>query len=234
MRQGLSSRRRGGESAPTDLRTVDSHTAGEPFRIVVSDVGETAGANVRERREIAAATELIDRVRLLLCHEPRGDADMCGCFVVPPDDEGADFGALFWQERSRSGRGTIQSSYDLGCIASVLEHVRLDPIPEVRNAVCHPAGVSRVVSSLLAANLAGAVVSKRVVNEFVGSDAVLADSARNVGIGSTDREALNPPRSRRSGSWICRPAPDADDAHFSREPSTVDAEMDRRRRDGRR
>jgi proline racemase len=93
-----------------DLRTVDYHTAGEPFRIVVSDVGEVAGAGVRERRETAATTERIDRVRRLLCHEPRGHADMYGCFIVPPDDEGADFGALFWHKDGYStacGHGTI-------------------------------------------------------------------------------------------------------------------------------
>ena len=93
-----------------EVRTVDYHTAGEPFRIVVSDVGEIAGANVRERRETAAATERIDRVRRLLCHEPRGHADMYGCFVVPPDDDGADFGALFWHKDGYStacGHGTI-------------------------------------------------------------------------------------------------------------------------------
>ncbi len=92
------------------LRTVDYHTAGEPFRIVVSDIGEIAGANVRERRETAAATETIDHVRRLLCHEPRGHADMYGCFIVPADDEGADFGALFWHKDGYStacGHGTI-------------------------------------------------------------------------------------------------------------------------------
>jgi proline racemase len=93
-----------------DVRTVDYHTAGEPFRIVVTDVGEIAGATVRERRETAAATERIDCVRRLLCHEPRGHADMYGCFVVPPDDEGADFGVLFWHKDGYStacGHGTI-------------------------------------------------------------------------------------------------------------------------------
>ena len=93
-----------------ELRTVDYHTAGEPFRIVVSDVGEIAGASVRERRETAAATERIDRVRRLLCHEPRGHADMYGCFIVPPDDEGGNFGALFWHKDGYStacGHGTI-------------------------------------------------------------------------------------------------------------------------------
>ena len=93
-----------------EVRTVDYHTAGEPFRIVVSDIGQIAGADVRERRETAAATERIDRVRRLLCHEPRGHADMYGCFIVPPDDDGADFGALFWHKDGYStacGHGTI-------------------------------------------------------------------------------------------------------------------------------
>ncbi len=93
-----------------EVRTVDYHTAGEPFRIVVSDVGDIAGADVRERRETAAVTERIDSVRRLLCHEPRGHADMYGCFVVGPDDEGADFGALFWHKDGYStacGHGTI-------------------------------------------------------------------------------------------------------------------------------
>jgi proline racemase len=93
-----------------DLRTTDYHTAGEPFRIVVSDIGEIAGANVRERRETASATEAIDRMRRLLCHEPRGHADVYGCFVVPPDDDGADFGVLFWHKDGYStacGHGTI-------------------------------------------------------------------------------------------------------------------------------
>jgi len=93
-----------------EVRTTDYHTAGEPFRIVVSDIGEIAGASVRERRETAAATERIDRVRRLLCHEPRGHADMYGCFVVPPDDGGADLGVLFWHKDGYStacGHGTI-------------------------------------------------------------------------------------------------------------------------------
>ncbi|OLB81679.1 MAG: proline racemase, partial [Actinobacteria bacterium 13_2_20CM_2_71_6] len=49
-------------------------------------------------------------VRRLLCHEPRGHADMYGCFLVPPDDDGADFGAVFWHNDGYStacGHGTI-------------------------------------------------------------------------------------------------------------------------------
>jgi proline racemase len=65
---------------------------------------------VGERRERATADEAIDRVRRLLCHEPRGHADMYGCFLVAPDDDGADLGVLFWHKDGYStacGHGTI-------------------------------------------------------------------------------------------------------------------------------
>ena len=58
----------------------------------------------------AAATEAVDVVRRLLCHEPRGHSDMYGCFVVPPDDDGGDLGVLFWHKDGYStacGHGTI-------------------------------------------------------------------------------------------------------------------------------
>jgi proline racemase len=92
------------------LRTVDYHTAGEPFRIVVEGGPALDGATVRERREAAALSEEAEHVRKLLCHEPRGHADMYGCFLVPPDDEGADLGVLFWHKDGYStacGHGTI-------------------------------------------------------------------------------------------------------------------------------
>ncbi|WP_027004602.1 proline racemase family protein [Conexibacter woesei] len=93
-----------------DIRTVDYHTAGEPFRIVLDGVPPIPGATVRERREAAAASAEIDAVRKLLCHEPRGHADMYGCFLVEPDDDGAAFGVLFWHKDGYStacGHGTI-------------------------------------------------------------------------------------------------------------------------------
>jgi proline racemase len=91
------------------IATVDYHTAGEPFRIVTSGVPEIEGATVADRREFARSRE-IDVIRRLLCHEPRGHADMYGCFLVPPDDPGADLGVLFWHKDGYStacGHGTI-------------------------------------------------------------------------------------------------------------------------------
>jgi proline racemase len=93
-----------------EIATTDYHTAGEPFRIVTSGAPEIPGATVRDRRSQAAASEEIDAVRRMLCHEPRGHADMYGCFLVPPDDGGADLGVLFWHKDGYStacGHGTI-------------------------------------------------------------------------------------------------------------------------------
>ena len=95
---------------PLELRTTDYHTGGEPFRIVVAGAPDIPGATVAERREHARASEEVDRIRRLLCHEPRGHADMYGGLIVPPDDAGAELGVLFWHKDGFStacGHGTI-------------------------------------------------------------------------------------------------------------------------------
>jgi len=91
------------------ITTVDYHTAGEPFRIVTAGAPDIPGSTVLERREAAIAGPA-DRLRALLCNEPRGHADMYGCFLVPPDDAGALLGTLFWHKDGFStacGHGTI-------------------------------------------------------------------------------------------------------------------------------
>jgi proline racemase len=90
------------------VRTVDYHTGGEPFRIVVDGVPALEGRTVLERRRWAR--EQADHVRRLVINEPRGHADMYGCFVTPPDDAGADLGVVFFHNEGYStacGHGTI-------------------------------------------------------------------------------------------------------------------------------
>lgn len=92
------------------VRTIDYHTAGEPFRIVVEGMPETRGVTVADRRVFAQNSAEIEALRRFLCREPRGHADMYGGFIVPPDDDGADFGVLFWHGDGFStacGHGTI-------------------------------------------------------------------------------------------------------------------------------
>jgi proline racemase len=91
------------------IRAVDYHTAGEPFRIL-TDPLELRGRTVAERRQHAIDDLEVNRLRQLLCYEPRGHADMYGGFITPPDDDGAHFGVLFWHKDGFStacGHGTI-------------------------------------------------------------------------------------------------------------------------------
>ena len=90
------------------VQTVDYHTAGEPFRIVTGGVPPLEGRTILEKRRFAA--KQLDAFRRLLVQEPRGHADMYGCFVVDPEDDGADLGVVFFHNAGYStacGHGTI-------------------------------------------------------------------------------------------------------------------------------
>jgi len=91
-----------------EIRAVDYHTGGEPFRIVTGGVDVPQGGTILDKRR--DALERLDGVRRLLVYEPRGHADMYGCFVVPPNDSGADLGVVFFHNAGYStacGHGTI-------------------------------------------------------------------------------------------------------------------------------
>ncbi len=95
---------------PSTIATTDYHTGGEPFRIVVDPPVRIPGSTVAERRAQAIEDADVQWLRALLCSEPRGHADMYGGFVVPPDDDGAHMGVLFWHKDGFStacGHGTI-------------------------------------------------------------------------------------------------------------------------------
>jgi len=125
-----------GEAAGPIVRTVDYHTGGEPFRIVVEGAPELEGRTVLERRRWAG--DHVDAIRHLLVDEPRGHADMYGCFVTPPNDAGADLGVVFFHNEGYStacGHGTIALvtwAIDAGRVAAT--------VPETRVVVDVPSG----------------------------------------------------------------------------------------------
>src|SRR5919201_1399223 len=95
---------------PSTIATTDYHTGGEPFRIVAEPPVPIPGASVADRRARAIDDPDVQWLRAVLCSEPRGHADMYGGFIVPPDDDGADLGVLFWHKDGFStacGHGTI-------------------------------------------------------------------------------------------------------------------------------
>jgi len=90
------------------IEAVDYHTGGEPFRILTGGVPPLTGRTILERRRFALAE--LDAIRRLVIFEPRGHADMYGCHVVPPNDDGADLGVVFFHNAGYStacGHGTI-------------------------------------------------------------------------------------------------------------------------------
>jgi len=164
-----------------EIATTDYHTAGEPFRIVAEGEVDVPGATVRERREWAAVTEEVDRVRRLLCHEPRGHADMYGCFLVPPDDDRADLGVLFWHKDGYStacGHGTIA----LGAWAVETGRVAAEPDGEVDVTIDVPSG--RVVARVRCrAGVVEAVAFLNVPSFVVARGVPVADTEVDIAYG---------------------------------------------------
>jgi len=126
------------------VTTTDYHTAGEPFRIVTGGVAPLEGATVLDKRRFAL--ERRDDVRKLLVFEPRGHADMYGCFVTEPDDGGADLGVVFFHNAGYStacGHGTI------ALVTWALETGRLKAVePETRVVVDVPSGRLETVAAV--------------------------------------------------------------------------------------
>lgn len=91
------------------ITCVDTHTLGEPLRLVTAGIPPIPGKTILEKR--AYFKENMDDIRRLLMLEPRGHADMYGCVLVPPVTEDGDFGALFIHNE---GHGTMCGH---GCIA---------------------------------------------------------------------------------------------------------------------
>lgn len=90
------------------ISTVEVHTGGEPFRIVISGLPRLKGETIVERR--AWLLENADEIRQALMFEPRGHADMYGGYLTEPVSPHADFGIIFMHNEGYSdhcGHGVI-------------------------------------------------------------------------------------------------------------------------------
>ena len=76
-----------------EIQTIDSHTEGEPLRIILSGYPALKGKTLLEKR--TNAHRLHDELRKTLIWEPRGHRDMYGAIIVEPDTPDADFGVIF-------------------------------------------------------------------------------------------------------------------------------------------
>ncbi|MBI3977646.1 MAG: proline racemase family protein [Chloroflexi bacterium] len=119
--------------------TIDSHTAGEPLRIVTGGVPPIPGETILARR--AYARNKLDHIRRALMREPRGHPDMYGCFITPPVSPESDLGVIFMHNEGYStmcGHGIIAlttAALETGLLPAV------EPVTEV--ALDTPAGLVR-------------------------------------------------------------------------------------------
>lgn len=82
---------------PEHLRVIDSHTIGEPTRVVLDEALvarlDLGAGSVRERRD--RFRDRVDHVRRALIGDPRGTVAMVGVILVPPADASCRFGAFY-------------------------------------------------------------------------------------------------------------------------------------------
>lgn len=76
-----------------DIKTIDSHTVGEPTRIIYDGFPELRGATMMERKNDLIAR--YDFLRKALMMEPRGHRDMFGALLQEPTTPEADLGVIF-------------------------------------------------------------------------------------------------------------------------------------------
>ena len=75
------------------VNTVDTHTEGEPTRIITGGLAPIPGRNLAEK--MLFFRENLDSVRTSLMTEPRGHKNMFGCLLTEPTLKEADYGVIF-------------------------------------------------------------------------------------------------------------------------------------------
>jgi len=76
------------------IRIVDSHTGGEPTRLVIEGGPHLGGGSVADRARRFA--ELFDHYRSAIVNEPRGSDVLVGALLLDTEAEGAEFGVIFF------------------------------------------------------------------------------------------------------------------------------------------
>jgi proline racemase len=90
------------------LSVIDSHTGGEPTRVVVGGGPQLQGGTVAEK--LANFREQHDRFRSAIVNEPRGSDVMVGALLVEPSDPSCATGVIFFNNvgyLGMCGHGTI-------------------------------------------------------------------------------------------------------------------------------
>ena len=119
------------------ISVIDSHTAGEPTRIVLGGLPRIRGQTMAEK--VAYVRDNMDHLRCALMHEPRGHQDMFGAILTAPCRPEADRGLMFMDSGgylTMCGHGTIGT-------AIVLVEMGMAPVEEPETVIVFdtPAGL---------------------------------------------------------------------------------------------
>ena len=93
---------------PTEVRILDSHTGGEPTRIVVSGGPELRGETMVDKRQ--CFEKYHDHFRRAVVNEPRGGQELVGGLICDPTDAAHIAGVIFFKNvgyLNMCGHGTI-------------------------------------------------------------------------------------------------------------------------------
>jgi 4-hydroxyproline epimerase len=143
------------------IDVIDSHTEGEPTRVVVSGGPDLDGGTLCERRERFRTS--FDRYRSAVVNEPRGSDAMVGALLCPPSDPACAAGVIFFNNvgyLSMCGHGTI------GLVITLAHIGRIGP---GTHAIETPAGV---VAATLHEN--GAVTIRNVPSYRLAASVAVA------------------------------------------------------------
>jgi 4-hydroxyproline epimerase len=102
------------------VRVVDTHTGGEPTRVVVSGGPDLGSGTVAE--QLAVFRERFDTFRSAVVNEPRGSDVMVGALLVPPSDPSCAAGVIYFNNvgfLNMCGHGTIGVTVALGHLGRI-------------------------------------------------------------------------------------------------------------------
>jgi len=78
------------------IETIDSHTEGNPTRVIVGGVTIPEGDTLWEKKRIFETKH--DEIRQMLNYEPRGGGLMCSVLLMPPLVDEADFSIIIMEQ----------------------------------------------------------------------------------------------------------------------------------------
>lgn len=134
-----------GVSETSRIHLVDSHTAGEPTRVVLSGGPDLGNGTLAARRENFRTH--FDHLRTAIVHEPRGSEVAVGALLVEPEDKQCVAGVIFFNDFGYLGMcghgaiGVIETLRFLGKL-QVGVHRLETPVGIVTATLDHEGGVS--------------------------------------------------------------------------------------------